>query len=118
MHPQTPYEITTTPIPPTIPAPHNGIWQQPLMPSAELPRGIQMVTLPNGIHTLAYTHPPPPPPAPPPPPTPPPPPPRPPPPHPRHSPSPPGPKPPPCSPPPSDSASGPHPPDSPTPHRD
>ncbi|WP_420716290.1 hypothetical protein [Streptomyces sp. H27-H1] len=31
--------------------------QQPVMPLAELPPGVEMVTLPNGSRTLAYTQP-------------------------------------------------------------
>jgi hypothetical protein len=53
VHPRTPHEITaltdwthTTP-----PAPH------PAMLPAELPPGVEVVTLPNGIRTLTYLHP-------------------------------------------------------------
>ncbi|WP_392872354.1 hypothetical protein [Streptomyces sp. LN499] len=57
MYPETAYEITTqTPRPadyPTyLPAPEG-----PVMLPSELPPGVQMVTLPGGIRTLAYTQP-------------------------------------------------------------
>nr|WSS63107.1 hypothetical protein OG284_18665 [Streptomyces sp. NBC_01177] len=47
MYPETTYEITTlTPQQPT---------QHPAMLPHEIPPGVQMVTLPGGIRTLAYT---------------------------------------------------------------
>ncbi|MET9998845.1 hypothetical protein ABZ069_18115 [Streptomyces microflavus] len=47
MYPETAYEITTlTPQQPT---------QRPAMLPHEIPPGVQMVTLPGGIRTLAYT---------------------------------------------------------------
>ncbi|MET7791760.1 hypothetical protein ABZS93_35065 [Streptomyces sp900116325] len=55
MH-ETAYEITTQPRPadyPTyLPAPEG-----PVMLPSEIPPGVQMVTLPGGIRTLAYTQP-------------------------------------------------------------
>ncbi|MFB6708907.1 hypothetical protein ACFCW6_29845 [Streptomyces sp. NPDC056333] len=56
MH-ETTYEITTQPLrpadhPPYLPAPEG-----PVMPPSEIPPGVQMVTLPGGIRTLAYTQP-------------------------------------------------------------
>ncbi|MFE9931750.1 hypothetical protein [Streptomyces sp. NPDC005533] len=56
-----PYEHTTAS--PTEPARYGDpiyyptAVQQPVMLSAELPPGVEMVTLPNGYRTLAYTHP-------------------------------------------------------------
>lgn len=47
MHPQTPYEITTLPPQPT--ARHGG-----MLPH-EIPPGVQLVTLPNGVRAFAYT---------------------------------------------------------------
>lgn len=58
MHPETPYEITTARPQPTGPvAPGTG-WERPAMLPEELPPGVQVVTLPGGIRTLAYTQPP------------------------------------------------------------
>ncbi|MBM9620574.1 hypothetical protein [Streptomyces zhihengii] len=51
MHSPTPYEITTLP-PQTTPI-HGA------MLAHEIPPGVQLVTLPGGIRTLAYTHQPP-----------------------------------------------------------
>ncbi|MFE5900788.1 hypothetical protein ACFQ67_25730 [Streptomyces sp. NPDC056488] len=53
----TPYEITTLHpfTPPRLPA------GQPVILPAEIPPGVDWVTLPNGVRTLAYTQPTPPP---------------------------------------------------------
>ncbi|MFF0397282.1 hypothetical protein ACFYSJ_16130 [Streptomyces sp. NPDC005248] len=57
MYPETAYEITTQPrpaeYPAYLPAPEGRV----MLPS-EIPPGVQMVTLPGGIRTLAYTQPP------------------------------------------------------------
>ncbi|GGX66088.1 hypothetical protein [Streptomyces anandii] len=58
MHPQTPYEITTVCPLPTGAVAHETGWGRPAMLPEELPPGVQMVTLPGGIRTLAYTQPP------------------------------------------------------------
>jgi hypothetical protein len=50
VHSQTPYEITTVPEMPTTA-------RAEMLPH-EIPPGVQMVTLPGGIRTLAYTQPP------------------------------------------------------------
>ncbi|MFB7306512.1 hypothetical protein [Streptomyces sp. NPDC056192] len=54
MYPETAYEITTQPrpadYPAYLPAPEGRV----MLPS-EIPPGVQMVTLPGGIRTLAYT---------------------------------------------------------------
>jgi hypothetical protein len=50
VHSQTPYEITTVPAQPTV---RHG----EMLPH-EIPPGVQLVTLPGGIRTLAYTQPP------------------------------------------------------------
>ncbi|MDX3772269.1 MULTISPECIES: hypothetical protein [unclassified Streptomyces] len=56
MHSETAYEITTQPrpadYPAYLPAPEGRV----MLPS-EIPPGVQMVTLPGGIRTLAYTQP-------------------------------------------------------------
>ncbi|MGY4904533.1 hypothetical protein [Streptomyces sp. 900116325] len=56
MYPETAYEITTQPrpadYPDYLPAPEGRV----MLPS-EIPPGVQMVTLPGGIRTLAYTQP-------------------------------------------------------------
>ncbi|MFF3062709.1 hypothetical protein [Streptomyces sp. NPDC057909] len=56
MYPETAYEITTQPrpadYPAYLPAPEGLV----MLPS-EIPPGVQMVTLPGGIRTLAYTQP-------------------------------------------------------------
>ncbi|WP_328489599.1 hypothetical protein [Streptomyces zaomyceticus] len=56
MHSETPYEIT-----PTTryddPYYRPATARQPVMLPAEVPPGIDWVTLPNGVRTLAYTHP-------------------------------------------------------------
>ncbi|GGU78941.1 hypothetical protein GCM10010275_12210 [Streptomyces litmocidini] len=53
MHETTAYEITTprpwTPPPATT--------AQPVILPADIPSGVDWVTLPNGVRTLAYTHP-------------------------------------------------------------
>ncbi|WP_030751655.1 hypothetical protein [Streptomyces sp. NRRL F-5135] len=49
MHSETPYEITTIPTTPTGP-------RAEMLPH-EIPPGVQLVTLPGGARTLAYTHP-------------------------------------------------------------
>ncbi|MFI5977960.1 hypothetical protein [Streptomyces sp. NPDC051452] len=58
MLPETPYEITIV-HPPTLyllaPTPD---WDRPRMLPSELPPGVQVVTLPGGMRTLAYTQPP------------------------------------------------------------
>lgn len=56
MHADTPYEITPAtrygdPYYRPIPAP------RPVILPAEIPPGVDWVTLPNGVRTLAYTHP-------------------------------------------------------------
>ncbi|MFE0651751.1 hypothetical protein ACFVZH_24495 [Streptomyces sp. NPDC059534] len=56
MHADTPYEITPTtrygdPHYRPTPAP------RPVILPAEIPPGVDWVTLPNGVRTLAYTHP-------------------------------------------------------------
>ncbi|MFF2025494.1 hypothetical protein ACFVW2_27290 [Streptomyces sp. NPDC058171] len=53
MHEHATYEITTTPpyTPPGMPA------RRPVILPAEIPPGVDWVTLPNGTRTLAYTHP-------------------------------------------------------------
>ncbi|MEU4065939.1 hypothetical protein AB0F25_26585 [Streptomyces wedmorensis] len=56
MHTDTPYEITPTTRygdPHYRPAPA----QRPMILPAEIPPGVDWVTLPNGVRTLAYTHP-------------------------------------------------------------
>ncbi|WP_327239665.1 hypothetical protein OG243_13600 [Streptomyces sp. NBC_01318] len=57
MHSETAFEITTEPrpadYPAYLPAPEGRV----MLPS-EIPPGVQMVTLPGGIRTLAYTQPP------------------------------------------------------------
>ncbi|GGQ42460.1 hypothetical protein GCM10010267_00140 [Streptomyces griseorubens] len=58
MHPETPYEITTARPLPTGPVAHGTGWERPAMLPEELPPGVQVVTLPGGIRTLAYTQPP------------------------------------------------------------
>ncbi|MFF3288482.1 hypothetical protein [Streptomyces sp. NPDC003023] len=50
MHSQTPYEITTVPAMPTTA-------RAEMLPH-EIPPGVQLVTLPGGVRTLAYTQPP------------------------------------------------------------
>lgn len=55
-----PYEHTIASTPATRygdPVLYPTAVQQPLMLPAELPPGVEMVTLPGGIRTLAYTHP-------------------------------------------------------------
>ncbi|WP_406325699.1 hypothetical protein OG784_12030 [Streptomyces sp. NBC_01617] len=56
MH-DTAYEITTQPRPADYPA-YLPAPEGPVMLPSEIPPGIQMVTLPGGIRTLAYTQPP------------------------------------------------------------
>ncbi|MFI9747987.1 hypothetical protein [Streptomyces sp. NPDC052494] len=53
MHEPTTYEITTphTYLPPQRPA------VRPVILPADIPPGVDWVTLPNGVRTLAYTHP-------------------------------------------------------------
>ncbi|CAL9421238.1 hypothetical protein [Streptomyces sp. enrichment culture] len=52
MHEQTPYAITTPApyAPPRTPA------ERPVILPTEVPPGVEWVTLPNGVRTLAYTH--------------------------------------------------------------
>ncbi|EFL39752.1 hypothetical protein [Streptomyces griseoflavus] len=50
MHSQTPYEITT------LPAQPSSAYGE-MLPH-EIPPGVQLVTLPGGVRTLAYTQPP------------------------------------------------------------
>ncbi|MFF1557706.1 hypothetical protein [Streptomyces sp. NPDC058279] len=56
-----PYDHTTASTTPPArygdPIYHPTPVQQPVMPLAELPPGVEMVTLPNGCRTLAYTQP-------------------------------------------------------------
>ncbi|MFG3038570.1 hypothetical protein ACGFYZ_16905 [Streptomyces sp. NPDC048330] len=59
MHADTPYEITPT-TPYSHPADHPTVVRQPVILPAEIPPGVDWVTLPNGVRTLAYTHPTPP----------------------------------------------------------
>ncbi|GAA3190719.1 hypothetical protein GCM10010451_45650 [Streptomyces virens] len=55
MHRETPYKITTArPLTPR-PLAHTPGWDGPRMLPEELPPGVQVVTLPGGIRTLAYT---------------------------------------------------------------
>ncbi|MGW8378431.1 hypothetical protein [Streptomyces sp. ODS28] len=56
---ETPYEITTL-TRTTQPTPHTAVCHPPLAPQ-EIPPGVELVTLPNGVRTLAYTQPAPPP---------------------------------------------------------
>ncbi|MFE1728613.1 hypothetical protein ACFW6X_00395 [Streptomyces bacillaris] len=60
MHSPTPYESTTpaTRYGDPIAAPVSV--QRPVILPAEIPPGVDWVTLPNGVRTLAYTHTPPP----------------------------------------------------------
>ncbi|WP_411069394.1 hypothetical protein [Streptomyces sp. cmx-4-25] len=53
MHQPTAYEITT-PTPWTPPPAPAG---RPVILPADIPPGVDWVTLPNGVRTLAYTHP-------------------------------------------------------------
>ena len=55
MHSETPYEITTAPRRPD-PLTHQVAIARPPMQLHEIPPGVQLVTLPSGIRTLAYTH--------------------------------------------------------------
>ncbi|MFF6872083.1 hypothetical protein [Streptomyces sp. NPDC012450] len=57
MYPNTPYTITT----PTPWNPPQTPIGQPVILPAEIPPGVDWVTLPNGVRTLAYTQPAPPP---------------------------------------------------------
>ncbi|MFJ3500075.1 hypothetical protein [Streptomyces sp. NPDC090135] len=57
MYPNTPHTITT-PTPWNPPQTRAG---QPVLLPAEIPPGVDWVTLPNGVRTLAYTQPTPPP---------------------------------------------------------
>ena len=60
MYSQTPYEST----PATRygdPIAHPAPVQRPVILPSEIPPGVDWVTLPNGVRTLAYTHTPPPP---------------------------------------------------------
>ncbi|MFP1627438.1 hypothetical protein ACLB9X_20235 [Streptomyces sp. 5K101] len=50
MHSETAYEITTLPV-------QQATGHGPMLPH-EIPPGVQLVTLPGGIRTLAYTQPP------------------------------------------------------------
>lgn len=57
MHSETPYEITPTT---RYGDPYDRpttVQQRPLILPAEIPPGVDWVTLPNGVRTLAYTHP-------------------------------------------------------------
>lgn len=58
MPPETPYEITTAARPGGTPLAHPTGWDRPRMLPEELPPGVQVVTLPGGMRTLAYTQPP------------------------------------------------------------
>ncbi|MGW1116537.1 hypothetical protein ACWD5B_05425 [Streptomyces tanashiensis] len=56
MHADTPYEIT--PITPYADPDHRPTAvRRPVILPAEIPPGVDWVTLPNGLRTLAYTHP-------------------------------------------------------------
>ncbi|MFI0925137.1 hypothetical protein ACH4TP_14560 [Streptomyces sp. NPDC021012] len=60
MYSDTPYEITpTTPYPGPFDRPTEV--RRPVILPAEIPPGVDWVTLPSGVRTLAYTHPTPPP---------------------------------------------------------
>ncbi|MGW8351060.1 hypothetical protein [Streptomyces wedmorensis] len=52
MHSPTQYEIT-----PTTPYNRPSVARRPVILPAEIPPGVDWVTLPNGTRTLAYTHP-------------------------------------------------------------
>ncbi|MFJ6247755.1 MULTISPECIES: hypothetical protein [unclassified Streptomyces] len=52
MHSETPYQITPTPL-----YDHLSAARQPVILPAQIPPGIDWVTLPNGVRTLAYTQP-------------------------------------------------------------
>ncbi|WP_457492780.1 hypothetical protein [Streptomyces sp. P5_D11] len=56
MYPETAYEITTQPRPADYPV-HLPAPEGPVMLPSEIPPGVEMVTLPGGIRTLAYTQP-------------------------------------------------------------
>ncbi|MGW6570156.1 hypothetical protein [Streptomyces sp. NPDC054975] len=56
MHYETPHE-STTPTRYGDPILHPTVVQQPVILPAEIPPGVDWVTLPNGVRTLAYTHP-------------------------------------------------------------
>ncbi|MES9808831.1 hypothetical protein [Streptomyces cinereoruber] len=56
MYPDTPYEITLT-TPYTAPYDRPATVRRPVILPAEIPPGVDWVTLPNGVRTLAYTHP-------------------------------------------------------------
>ncbi|MFF0429645.1 hypothetical protein ACFYUJ_35375 [Streptomyces sp. NPDC004520] len=56
MYSDTPYEITpTTPYPGPFDRPTEV--RRPVILPAEIPPGVDWVTLPSGVRTLAYTHP-------------------------------------------------------------
>ncbi|MFG2850214.1 hypothetical protein ACGFZ9_06015 [Streptomyces mirabilis] len=59
MHPESSYEITTATQPRPHPLAYHPDWSRPprMLPE-ELPPGVQVVTLPGGMRTLAYTQPP------------------------------------------------------------
>ncbi|MFF4131628.1 hypothetical protein ACFY1B_08820 [Streptomyces mirabilis] len=54
MHPESSYEITTATQPRPHPLAYQADWSQPprVLPE-ELPPGVQVVTLPGGMRTLA-----------------------------------------------------------------
>ncbi|MGW8762319.1 hypothetical protein ACWGN5_07440 [Streptomyces sp. NPDC055815] len=56
MHADTPYEITPT-TPYSTPLDRPTPVQRPVILPAEIPPGVDWVTLPNGVRTLAYTYP-------------------------------------------------------------
>ncbi|MFF9427686.1 hypothetical protein [Streptomyces sp. NPDC014746] len=56
MHSPTPYEITPA-APYTDPYDRPSVARRPVILPAEIPPGVDWVTLPNGTRTLAYTHP-------------------------------------------------------------
>ncbi|MFC8492443.1 hypothetical protein ACFUJU_16930 [Streptomyces sp. NPDC057235] len=56
MHSETPYQVTPAPL-----YDHLAAARQPVILSAEIPLGVDWVTLSNGVRTLAYTQPAPPP---------------------------------------------------------
>jgi hypothetical protein len=60
VHYETPHE-SATPTRYGNPVHHPTVVQQSVILPAEIPPGVDWVTLPNGVRTLAYTHPTPPP---------------------------------------------------------
>ncbi|MGW0121240.1 hypothetical protein [Streptomyces sp. NPDC003327] len=54
MYADTPYEITPTPY--STPHDRPAAVRRPVILPAEIPPGVDWVTLPSGVRTLAYTH--------------------------------------------------------------